>query len=99
MGAKARPLILTLGVMRKSTKHAIAQRLLGLVGLALFLAPIVSGDLHSTPTVLLALGFLLLGFAILSGMGLAPWGRHYSSLYVAESEAKLKSLEAKQSWQ
>jgi hypothetical protein len=34
--------------MRKSTKHAIAQRLLALVGFLMSLAPVWLTELHST---------------------------------------------------
>jgi len=85
--------------MRKSTKHAIAQRLLAVVGLLLFLAPIWFAGLHSIPSYVLIFGFILLAFAIVSGLGFGPWGRYYSSLCVTEHEATLKSLEVKQPWQ
>lgn len=85
--------------MRKSTKHAIAQRLLALGGLLLFLTPIWLTGLHSTPSYVLVFGFILLTFSIISSMGFGPWGRYYSSLYLAEHEAALKSLKAKQPWQ
>ena len=85
--------------MRKSTKHAIAQRLLALVGLLLFLAPIWFSELHSTPSYILVFGFILLAFAIISSMGIGPWGRYYSSLCIVEHEDALKSLEVKQPWQ
>ena len=61
--------------MRKSKKHAIAQRLVAAVGLLLFLAPILVTELHSTPSFVLILGFILLAFAIISSMGFGSWGR------------------------
>ena len=85
--------------MRRSAKHAIAQRLLAAVGLLLFLAPIWFSRLHSTPSYVLIFGFILLAFSIISGMGFGPWGRYYSSLCAAEHETALKSLEVKQPWQ
>jgi hypothetical protein len=85
--------------MRKSTIHAIAQRLLAAIGLMLFLAPILLAGLHSTPSYILVFGFILLAFAIISGMGFGPWGRYYSLLCVAEREAELKSLGVKHPWQ
>lgn len=85
--------------MRQSTKHTIAQRLLALLGLALFAGPIWVPALHSVPSAVLIVGLVLLCFAIASGMGLGPWGRYYSSLCVAENDAALKSLEPRQPWQ
>jgi hypothetical protein len=85
--------------MRQSTKHAIAQRLLALVGFVLFVGPIWVPEFHSISGAVLVTGFVLLCFAIVSGMGIGPWGRYYSSLYVAENDATLISLEPKQPWQ
>lgn len=85
--------------MKLSTKHAIAQRILALVGFALFIVPNWFQELSFNPPVLLFIGFAVLLFAILSASGVGPWGRYYSSLVVSENEALLKSLEPKQPWQ
>lgn len=85
--------------MRKSTKHAIAQRLLAVVGGMLFIAPIWLAELHSTSIYITIFGMILSVFATFSATGCGPWGRYYLSLYLAEHEAALKSLEAKQPWQ
>ena len=85
--------------MKLSTKHAVAQRILALVGFALFIVPIWVNELGFYPPALLFIGFAILLFAILSGSGVGPWGRYYSSLVVSENEALLKSLEPKQPWQ
>jgi hypothetical protein len=61
--------------MRVSTKHAIAQRLLGVVGGMLFIAPIWLTELHSITIYVMIFGWLLLAFAIFSGIGRGPWGR------------------------
>lgn len=85
--------------MKNSTRHAILQRLLGLSGLALFAGPLWLKQLGCIAPILQMSGFLLLGFAILSGWGIGPWGRHYSRLVVSEHEAYLKLLEPRQPWQ
>ena len=85
--------------MRKSTKHAIAQRLLALVGFALFAAPIWFRELDCVPPVIPLVGWLMLTFGILSASGIGPWGRYYSALVVTDNDAYLKSLEPKQPWQ
>lgn len=85
--------------MRRSTKHAIAQRLLALVGFTIFAAPIWFRELDCVPLVIPLLGWLILTFAILSATGIGPWGRYYSALVVADHDAYRKSLEPKQPWQ
>jgi hypothetical protein len=85
--------------MRSSTKHAIAQRLLGLVGVALFAGPMWFHELSFVSPVLQLLGLLLLFFGILSAFGVGPWGRYYSAIVVSDNEAYLKTLEVKQPWQ
>jgi hypothetical protein len=85
--------------MRTSTKHAIAQRLLGLVGVALFAGPMWSRELSFVPPSLQLLGLFLLFFGILSAFGVGPWGRYYSAIVATDNEANLKTLEVKQPWQ
>lgn len=85
--------------MRSSTKHAIAQRLLGLVGVTLFAGPMWFRELGFVPPALQLLGLLLLFFGILSAFGVGPWGRYYTTLVVSDNETYLKSLEGKQPWQ
>jgi hypothetical protein len=85
--------------MRKSTKHAIAQRLLALVGFLMSLAPVWLTELHSTTIYVMIFGMILSFFAIFSGRGRGPWGRYYLSLYLEEHEVALKYLKAKQPWQ
>jgi hypothetical protein len=85
--------------VKKSTGHAIAQRLVGLLGITLFAGPLWVQQLSCIAPTFQMLGFLLLIFALLSGWGIGPWGRHYSGLVVAEYDAYLKSLEPKQPWQ
>lgn len=85
--------------MKKSTKHAIAHRLLGLAGVSLFAGPLWFRELGFVPPALQLLGLLMLFVGVLSASGRGPWGRHYSALVVAEHEAYLKSLEPRQPWQ
>lgn len=85
--------------MKRSTRHAIAQRLLSLLGVALFAGPLWVQQLSFIAPVFQMLGLLLLIFAVLSGLGLGPWGRYYSAHVVSEHEAYLKKLEPKQPWQ
>ena len=85
--------------MRKSTRHAIAQRLVALIGFVLFAAPIWFRELDSVPPILPLLGLATLLFGILSGWGVGPWGSHYKDLLLEEHEAYLKSLEPGQPWQ
>jgi hypothetical protein len=85
--------------MRPSTKHAIAQRLLGLVGVALFAGPMWFRELNFVPPALQLLGLLMLFLGTFSAFGVGPWGRYYTTLAVSDNEAYLKSLEVKQPWQ
>ena len=85
--------------MRKSTKHAIGQLLLGLAGIALFAGPMWLHKFDCIPPTLQLTGLLFLFFAILSAIGVGSWGRYYSALVVSDNEAHLKSLEVKQPWQ
>jgi hypothetical protein len=85
--------------MRKSTKHAIAQRLLGLAGFTIFIEPIWFAESTIFPPVVLFIGFVIFAFSILSASGIGPWGRYYSALVVADNETALKSLEPKHPWQ
>lgn len=77
--------------MRASTKHAIAHRLVALIGCIIFIGPLwdIPGLTQVNPLLVL-LGLLLLWFGLLSSAGVGPWGRHYKSLYIAEHKASLK---------
>jgi uncharacterized membrane protein len=85
--------------MQRSTKHAIAQRLLGLVGIVLFAGPIWFRELDFVPPFILLLGWLMLMFGMLSSFGIGPWGRYFKAILAADNEAYFKSLEPKQPWQ
>jgi hypothetical protein len=85
--------------MRRSTKHAIAQRLLGLFGVALFAGPMWFHGLGFVPPTIQLMGLPILFFAMLSAFGIGPWGRYFKALFVADNEAYIKSLEPKQPWQ
>ena len=85
--------------MRTSTKHAVAQRLLGLVGVALFAGPMWFRVLGFVPPAFQLLGLPILFFGIISAFGVGPWGRYYKAVLIADNEAYLKSLEPKLQWQ
>ena len=85
--------------MKPSTKHAIAQRILALVGFAFFITPIWFKEFISFPKVFLFLGLFVLSFCVFSALGFGPWGRYYSALVVSENESFLKLLEPNQPWQ
>ncbi len=85
--------------MNRSTRHAIAQRLLGLAGVALFAGPMWFQVLRFIPPALQLLGLLMLFVGIISAYGIGPWGRNYRKLLNAEREAYIKSLEPRQPWQ
>jgi hypothetical protein len=72
---------------------------LGLSGLALSTGPLWFQALGFIPPVLQLLGWLMLFIAVLSGTGIGPWGRYYSSLVVSDRASYLKTLEPKQPWQ
>lgn len=85
--------------MRRSTKHALAQRLLGLFGVALFAGPMWFHGLSFISPEIQLLGLPILFFAILSAFGIGPWGSYFKALFAADHESYLKSLEPKQPWQ
>jgi hypothetical protein len=85
--------------MKNSTKHAMAQRLLGLLGLILFAGPNWFKSLNFIPNPVQYFGLFVIFFANLSAFGVGKWGRHYSSLCVSEREEENRKLEPKQPWQ
>jgi hypothetical protein len=85
--------------MRKSTKHAIAQRILALFGVTLFAGPMWFHGLQWIPPALQLLGLPIVFFATISVFGFGPWGRYYNEIIVTDNETYLKSLEPKQPWQ
>jgi hypothetical protein len=86
--------------MKTSTKHALAQRLLAALGLALFLGPVWRIPyLESVPSWLLLTGFAILFFSILSAFGIGPWGRALNRACAIEDPEYRRSLEPKCPWQ
>ena len=85
--------------MRKSTKHAIAQRVLALFGVTLFAGPMWFHVLDWIPPALQLLGWPIAFFAAISVLGFGPWGRYYNTVLIADNETYLKTLEPKQPWQ
>ncbi len=85
--------------MNRSTRHAIAQRLVGLAGVTLFAGLLWFQALAFVPPAVQLLGLLMLAAGVFSGMGIGPWGSHYKKLLMADREAYLRSLEPRQPWQ
>lgn len=77
--------------MRPSTKHAILQRLVGVIGLVLVMVP----NWVSLPYIrenfvwIILLGFVLGFVGGFSALGLGPWGRRFTKLYVNENRADI----------
>lgn len=76
--------------MQGSTKHAIAHRLVALIGFVVFVGPVWFIPSVTVNPLLVLLGLLLMAVGILSSMGVGPWGRHYKKLYIAEHKASIK---------
>ena len=86
--------------MRSSTKHAIAQRLLALLGFMFFVGPMLFQGLGFLDSpIFLLLGWIMFIIGIVSAWGVGPWGRYFERQYLAEHDAYLQTLEPKQPWQ
>ena len=87
--------------MKNSTKHMLAQRLIGLVAILIFLGatniwPIPILNLLPDWVGLVSLFILLV--VIVSGLGFGPWGRAVGKMIVEESKEYRDSLKPDQPW-
>ena len=82
--------------MRPSTKHAIAQRSVALLGFLLFMGPTWDIPIaRHAPAWGGLLGLGILFFSILSATGVGPWGKRYKKLYLAEHQTSLTQIAGK----
>jgi hypothetical protein len=76
--------------LKTSTKHAISQRLLALLGFVLAIGPYWGLPyVGASPAWTSLLGFLLAFIGVLSGAGFGPWGKHFTKLYVNDHRAEI----------
>jgi hypothetical protein len=88
--------------MKRSTKHLIAQRVVALLAFVVFIGalkiwpfPLVS----EWPNWVGLLALAVLFAAILSALGIGPWGRAVKASLTQENQMYHASLEPHQPWQ
>ena len=87
--------------MKNSTKHMLAQRLIGFVAVLIFLGatkiwPIPG--LHLLPDWVGLIGLFVLFGVIISGLGLGPWGKAVNNMLIKENEEYQNGLKPNQPW-
>ena len=83
-------------MMRPSTKHALGQRFIALLGFTLFMGPARGIPLaRHTPVWMSLFGLGILFFAILSASGVGPWGKRYKNLHLTEEKTSRAQISEK----
>jgi uncharacterized membrane protein YccC len=77
--------------MRPSTKHALLQRFVALIGVVVAIASnwIQLPSIEDNRGWILLLGFVLAFIGVFSGRGYGPWGRHLKKLHDNERRAEI----------